>query len=254
MSSIQVHDVDAAIEMEEIVNFGAYPEYNFNDVIKSIKKLKKNAPDIYEKTKDAILNHYNINLQDERTLKWKEVARHSLELACQSVFPSAKLYAVGSTMNGCGAYNSDIDICVVVKEDELNQVLDGRARIVNALQSLKRVIQRVPITNRTILIRAVVPILQVSFKGDYEELEADININNTAGIYNTHLIHHYSRQDERFPALCLLIKHFALNAGINSAQDGTFNSYSLILLVLHYMQTACQPPILPILQEILLHC
>uniref|UniRef100_A0AC34G2F3 PAP-associated domain-containing protein n=1 Tax=Panagrolaimus sp. ES5 TaxID=591445 RepID=A0AC34G2F3_9BILA len=107
-------------------------------------------------------------------------------------------------------------------------------------------------TKRTILIKAVVPILQITFKGFHNgiELEADININNIAGIYNTHLIHHYSRQDDRFPALCLLIKHWALNSGINSAQDGTFNSYSLILLVLHYMQCACQPPIVPNLQEV----
>ena len=74
-------------------------------------------------------------------------------------------------------------------------------------------------------------------------------MNNIAGIYNTHLIHHYSRIDERFPALCLLIKHWAFNADINSAQDGTFNSYSLILLVLHFMQCACQPAIVPNLQE-----
>ena len=74
-------------------------------------------------------------------------------------------------------------------------------------------------------------------------------MNNIAGIQNTHLIHHYSRIDERFPALCLLIKHWAMKSNIKSSLDGTFNSYSLNLLVLHFMQCACQPPILPNLQE-----
>uniref|UniRef100_A0A914ZBX7 PAP-associated domain-containing protein n=1 Tax=Panagrolaimus superbus TaxID=310955 RepID=A0A914ZBX7_9BILA len=250
MTATEVHAVDAAIENEEVVNFGAYPDYQFNQVKNHIKKLKNNASDIYEKTNKAILSHYNINLQDEHTLRWKEGARQNLETACQSVFPSARLYAVGSSMNGCGAFNSDMDICVVIREEELNPMLEGKSRAVNALQRLKKIFLRLPMTKRTILIKAVVPILQITFKGSHNELEADININNTAGIYNTHLIHHYSRQDDRFPALCLLIKHWALNSGINSAQEGTFNSYSLILLVLHYMQCACQPPIMPNLQEV----
>lgn len=98
------------------------------------------------------------------------------------------------------------------------------------------------------------------------------------------------RADERFPAICLIVKHWAINAGINDAMTGTFNrfsflptfheatdftsdrifsrdyqaisrrevtfhsyqsnifSYSLILLVLHYLQCVPSPPVLPNLQ------
>uniref|UniRef100_A0A914P7N8 PAP-associated domain-containing protein n=1 Tax=Panagrolaimus davidi TaxID=227884 RepID=A0A914P7N8_9BILA len=139
-------------------------------------------------------------------------------------------------MNGCGAYNSDMDICVVIRQDELNQ---EKQQVLNNLRSLKYRFDKIPIIRHIQLIPAVF------FMG----LKADININNVAGIYNTHFIHHYSRQDKRFPALYLVIHHFGLNAGINSAKDGTLNSYSLVLLVIHYLQCACQPPILPNLQE-----
>uniref|UniRef100_A0AC34FVB5 PAP-associated domain-containing protein n=1 Tax=Panagrolaimus sp. ES5 TaxID=591445 RepID=A0AC34FVB5_9BILA len=242
----QVNNVDAAIAKEKIINFGAYPEYDVTQVEKIVDKLKEDASDIYEKTENDIWIHYDINLQDQKTIKLKESARDHLERACQRVFPSAELYIVGSTMNGCGAYNSDMDICVLIKQEALNH---ARNYALNALQSLRNAFQRLPIIREVILIKAVVPILQITFKGDFADLEADININNVAGIYNTHLIHHYCRHDKRFPALCLLIKHFARNAGINSAKDGTFNSYSLSLLVLHYMQCACQPPVMPNLQE-----
>ena len=85
---------------------------------------------------------------------------------------------------------------------------------------------------------------------NFSDLEVDINVNNVSGIYNTHLIHQYSRMDPRFPQMCLIIKHWAIKRKINDAHGGTFNSYSLILLVLHFMQTACSPPILPNLQEL----
>lgn len=65
--------------------------------------------------------------------------------------------------------------------------------------------------------------------------------------------------DERFPALALLVKHWAIRAGINDPLNGTLNrhvifestfSYSLILLVLHYLQCGTTPAVLPNLQEL----
>ena len=56
-------------------------------------------------------------------------------------------------------------------------------------------------------------------------LEVDININNTSGVYNSHLLSHCTLFDERFPALALMIKHWGLNAGIVDAQNGRINRY-----------------------------
>lgn len=98
--------------------------------------------------------------------------------------------------------------------------------------------------------------------GNYKSLEVDLNINNLAGVYNSYLLHYYSRLktiffqlyfflriDDRFPALCLLIKHWAKRNGIAEAMSGTLNSYSLILLVIHFLQVAIKPTILPNLQD-----
>ena len=56
--------------------------------------------------------------------------------------------------------------------------------------------------------------------------------------------------DRRFPVLTLIVKHWAINAGINDAMNGSLNSYSLVLLVVHYLQFAVRPPILPSLQAL----
>uniref|UniRef100_A0A0N5AGY9 PAP-associated domain-containing protein n=1 Tax=Syphacia muris TaxID=451379 RepID=A0A0N5AGY9_9BILA len=100
------------------------------------------------------------------------------------------------------------------------------------------------------LIVLKVPIIKLEMESPFDELEVDINCNNVPGIYNSHLLHYYARVDDRFPALCLLVKHWAINAGINDAMTGTFNSYSLILLVLHFLQCAVFPPVLPNLQAL----
>ncbi len=78
-----------------------------------------------------------------------------------------------------------------------------------------------------------------------------MNCNNVAGILNSHLLHYYARVDERFPALSLAIKHWAIRAHINDAMTGTLNSYSLILLTVHYLHCGCTPPVLPNLQSLM---
>uniref|UniRef100_A0A914ZCB2 Uncharacterized protein n=1 Tax=Panagrolaimus superbus TaxID=310955 RepID=A0A914ZCB2_9BILA len=59
---------------------------------------------------------------------------------------------------------------------------------------------------------------------------------HVVGIYNTHLIHHYAIQDQRFPVLCLLIKSWAVNSGIKAAQYGTLVVYSRVFRPIKKMQ------------------
>ncbi len=73
----------------------------------------------------------------------------------------------------------------------------------------------------------------------YEALDIDININNVAGVYNSHLCH--AKFDTRFAMLVLLVKHWAINAKINEAQYGTLNRLFLfeVLLILFLQLFTC---------------
>ena len=42
------------------------------------------------------------------------------------------------------------------------------------------------------VIPARVPIVKLQLRAPHDALEVDINVNNTAGLYNSHLCHHYS--------------------------------------------------------------
>uniref|UniRef100_A0A915EF16 Poly(A) RNA polymerase mitochondrial-like central palm domain-containing protein n=1 Tax=Ditylenchus dipsaci TaxID=166011 RepID=A0A915EF16_9BILA len=64
---------------------------------------------------------------------------------------------------------------------------------------------------------AKVPILRILCKKPYAGLQIDLNVNNVIGIHNSHLLHYYSRVDDRFPVLCFAVKEWSKTAGINDA-------------------------------------
>uniref|UniRef100_A0A7I4YXY6 PAP-associated domain-containing protein n=1 Tax=Haemonchus contortus TaxID=6289 RepID=A0A7I4YXY6_HAECO len=203
-----------------------------------------------------IWKHYECNRQTEEVYNWKMEVRNRLLAEFQPAFPhkSIELYAVGSTVNGCGSYNSDMDLCLCIPMDVELVYSSERIAAIKTLRRLNTIIRGKPslrqIVRKSEVIPAKVPIIKMALYPPYEELDLDININNVAGIYNSHLIHYYSLLDQRFPAVCLLVKHWAITNGIADAATGSFNSYSLILLVLHYFQCGVQPAVLPNLQHL----
>lgn len=116
------------------------------------------------------------------------------------------------------------------------------------------------------LIEAKVPILR--FRDRHNLFEVDLNFNNCVGIKNTHLLYCYSQckfpvplflcifsilsflsVDWRLRPLVLITKLWAQFHDINNAKNMTISSYSLVLMVVHFLQYAVQPPILPCLHE-----
>jgi hypothetical protein len=56
--------------------------------------------------------------------------------------------------------------------------------------------------------------------------------------------------DWRVRPLVIFIKSWAKLAGINDAKDQTLSSYTLTLMVVHYLQAGVEPPVLPSLQNL----
>ncbi|TKR61248.1 hypothetical protein L596_028382 [Steinernema carpocapsae] len=249
---------DTAINMEyQNARKKLFPELGVTTVVgflpayDRIKVYRQRYQKAFRNFDKRIWEHYQNNSQNDQTFAWKMRARRMIHEIIQQSYPSSQLVVVGSTLNGCGSFNSDLDMCLCV-QDVQGRYDGGRSAGIKVLSQVVRTFARArpPFMKDIELIRAKVPILKFYMNGPYEELEIDLNCNNIAGIYNTHLMHHYSRIDDRFGALCLLIKHWAINNDIQDAMTGTFNSYSLILMVLHFLQSACSPPVLPNLQDL----
>ncbi|XP_068106280.1 poly(A) RNA polymerase GLD2 isoform X2 [Hyperolius riggenbachi] len=196
-----------------------------------------------DKLSKQILDLFQACQQQVSDLKKKDVCRAELQREIQQIFPHSRLYLVGSSLSGFGMRSSDADLCLVITEEPMNQKTEARY-ILSLLQ--KHFYTRLSYIERPQLIRAKVPI--VKFRDKVSGVEFDLNVNNVVGIRNTFLLRSYAHIESRVRPLVLVIKRWASYHGINDASRGTLSSYSLVLMVLHYLQTLPEP-VLPSLQK-----
>ncbi|CAD6186808.1 unnamed protein product [Caenorhabditis auriculariae] len=229
----------------------------------AVRSIADRAPESLKILDEQIWKHMSLTCLKRENFQLKMEVRHALLSMMKSILnDEVLLCAVGSTVNGCGSYNSDIDLCLCTpmdssKPNNAHNFNTDRQYAKNLLYTVFMAVSR-PMPNSNIanlvancqIINAKVPIIRFWLTPPYEGLDIDVNVNNVSGIYNSHLIHYYSRLDSRFPALALLVKHWAIKQKISDALTGYFNSYSLILLVIHYLQCGVHPPVLPNLQRL----
>nr|CAD7443656.1 unnamed protein product [Timema bartmani] len=170
---------------------------------------------------------------------------HALDhLAIESAYPRYGLYLVGSTISGFGSDNSDVDMCLLVRHTEMDQ----RSEAVGHLEELLMCLRRCDFVTQPELIQAKVPILK--FRDHRRGLDVDLNCNNSVGIRNTHLLHCYAQPvDWRVRPLVLVVKLWAHRHNINDAKNMTISSYSLVLMVIHFLQCGVSPAVLPCLHD-----
>ncbi|NXV36288.1 GLD2 polymerase, partial [Rissa tridactyla] len=210
-----------------------------------------------DKLSQQVLDLFQVCQQQTCDLNRKELCRTELQREIQRIFPQSRLFLVGSSLNGFGTRSSDGDLCLVVKEEpmptfffnfnivfQVNQKTEAR-HILSLVQKLFST-KLCNYIDRPQLIRAKVPI--VKFRDKVSCVEFDLNVNNVVGIRNTFLLRTYAHIENRVRPLVLVVKKWASFRDINDASRGTLNSYSLVLMVLHYLQTLPEP-ILPSLQK-----
>ncbi|NXW85249.1 GLD2 polymerase, partial [Alopecoenas beccarii] len=212
-------------------------------------------PVAQDKLSQQILELFQACQQQTCDLNRKELCRTELQREIQQIFPQSRLFLVGSSLNGFGTRSSDGDLCLVVKEEpvmiptfffnvilQVNQKTEAR-HILSVVQKLFST-KLCNYIQRPQLIRAKVPI--VKFRDKVRQF--DLNVNNVVGIRNTFLLRTYAYIENRVRPLVLVVKKWARFHDINDASRGTLSSYSLVLMVLHYLQTLPEP-VLPSLQK-----
>ncbi|EMP33566.1 Terminal uridylyltransferase 4 [Chelonia mydas] len=170
--------------------------------------------------------------------------REILDIVCKRCFDKARLCLFGSSKNGFGFRDSDLDICMTLEGHEnaekLNckEIIEGLAKILKKHPGLKNIL---PITT------AKVPI--VKFEHRRSGLEGDISLYNTLAQHNTRMLATYAAIDPRVQYLGYTMKVFAKRCDIGDASRGSLSSYAYILMVLYFLQQR-NPPVIPVLQEI----
>ncbi|XP_054836032.1 terminal uridylyltransferase 4 isoform X2 [Eublepharis macularius] len=156
----------------------------------------------------------------------------------------ARLCLFGSSKNGFGFRDSDLDICMTLEGHENAEKLNCK----EIIENLAKVLKKHPgLRNILPITTAKVPI--VKFEHRRSGLEGDISLYNTLAQHNTRMLATYAAIDPRVQYLGYTMKVFAKRCDIGDASRGSLSSYAYILMVLYFLQQR-NPPVIPVLQEI----
>ncbi|XP_068636013.1 protein HESO1-like isoform X1 [Aristolochia californica] len=155
----------------------------------------------------------------------------------------ANVEPFGSFISNLYSKWGDLDITV---EPLSTSSSVGRRRKQDLLWNIMRALEIRGVHKLEFIPRARVPILKFESK---QSISCDISIDNLLCQIKSKYFLWISDIDERFRDMVLLVKEWAKAQGINDPKNGTFNSYSLTLLVIFHFQT-CEPSILPPLMSI----
>ncbi|NXC47978.1 TUT7 uridylyltransferase, partial [Penelope pileata] len=174
----------------------------------------------------------------------REHIRQNLENFIRQEFPGTKLNLFGSSKNGFGFKQSDLDICMTMDGLETAEGLD----CIRIIEDLAKVLKKQSgLRNVLPITTAKVPI--VKFFHVRSGLEVDISLYNTLALHNTRLLSSYAAIDPRVKYLCYTMKVFTKMCDIGDASRGSLSSYAYTLMVLYFLQQR-NPPVIPVLQEI----
>ncbi|KAI3383940.1 hypothetical protein SNEBB_006849 [Seison nebaliae] len=196
---------------------------------------------------EHLLSIWRNGQMDEKNFEKRMKIFTLLSGIIEHTFPAGALYITGSSLNGMGYNESDLDLVFVPTQKQLSMT-EQNFLLFNCV---RRMLRDLGEFNRIISIRARVPILKFQHKN---LIEGDINLNHINSIYNTILIRLYGLCDERFIQLAFLVKKWARKHNINDGSKHTIASYSLYMMVIHYLQYRLPQPILPCLHKIIPDC
>lgn len=158
------------------------------------------------------------------------------------IIDGAEVAPFGSVVNGFWTPTSDVDVCVRVPG------ATTRNAQIQVLRQISAELIKAETHHVEARFGAQVPILHWAPLRP-GMVSCDISINNILAVVNSRLVGRYVRVDDRLRTLGLCVKAWAAARSINDRSRGTLSSFSLVLMLIHFLQRR-DPPILPSLQDI----
>uniref|UniRef100_A0AC34FMC9 PAP-associated domain-containing protein n=1 Tax=Panagrolaimus sp. ES5 TaxID=591445 RepID=A0AC34FMC9_9BILA len=231
--------------------------------MKRISQLRQENKEQFEAFDKAIFDFASEkrNSQSEKTLRAKIKAYQIIKEALPDM-PGATLHFCGSSVNSCGTESCDVDLCwavpvtvdpAVPSDIPYPMHEQGRFDPTRLLRFAMTRIEEIDNVTSLEFVCARVKILKFDIEIDGLLLPVDVNLNNIAGVYNTFMVKHYTKIDERFSILSRILKAWGKKAQVVDSSHGYLNSYTIVLMVLHFLQCGVSPPILPNLNALCPH-
>ncbi|KAK9973985.1 hypothetical protein ABG768_022098 [Culter alburnus] len=208
-----------------------------------LKRLPPMSLDFLKILNEVCEQCYRDFAPDDVEVKVREHILQDFETFLRCQVPGAKLALFGSSKNGFGFKQSDLDICMTLEGQDTAEGLDFMAVIESLVKALRK---HHGLRNILPITTAKVPI--VKFYHTKTGLEGDISLYNTLALHNTQLLASYAAIDARVKILCYVMKVFSKVCDIGDASRGSLSSYAYTLMVLFFLQQR-NPPVIPVLQE-----
>ncbi|EGT42754.1 hypothetical protein CAEBREN_19005 [Caenorhabditis brenneri] len=165
-----------------------------------------------------------------------------LQKALTASFPDVEIWQIGSFAAGFDIPSSDLDFTIKVESlagcktpaAKLNIIKEKLAKEQEAF-NVKRV------------VGGRVPVLVLQHRAT--QIDVDVTIDNDTPKLNTQFLIWYSQVDARVAPLVRAVKYWASETGVECSKKGRLNSFSICLLVIHFLQKGVSPAVLPNLQE-----
>ncbi|KAI1727584.1 neurotransmitter-gated ion-channel transmembrane region domain-containing protein [Ditylenchus destructor] len=176
--------------------------------------------------------------QSKASQQHKRRAYEILERILTEEIPGSHLLMKGSAVTNLGSSDSDLARDSDSQNFETNIAYEY-------LFEAERILKNNSFVISAELIDATVPVLKVKLKFPFNHFFIDIVCNYLEGLRNSHLL-----IDKRFHQMALILRDTAKKASIIDSRKGRLNSYGLVLMIVHYLQCAVNPPILPNLMKL----
>ncbi len=179
----------------------------------------------------------------------EQVVSHSGEFP-----PGTKVAVFGSSANGFGSPDSDLDLCLSIPASAADFTKDGKG--VEAMTNLASKFTAAGMRDvNTERLTARIPI--VKFNVPYNDngteilVECDLSLQNPLALLNTSLLRTYATISPMTCVLASIIKRWAKSRDINNPSKHTLSSYGYVLMLIYFLKNAKRSdgnPILPNLQ------
>lgn len=198
-------------------------------------------------SEDILLLYNQLKLSDIAT-RLRFVCAAQLENAFCGMFPASQVLPFGSSVNGFGKVNSDLDLVFELMDHELprdsrlvfhSKSLLGTNKSHNQrhLETIADIVQYfLPgCSNTRRILRARVPIIR--YKQDLAGIECDLSSSNLSGFFMSELLYFFAAYDQRVAPLVFAVRYWAKETNLTNPAPGKWvTNFTLSLLVLFFLQ------------------
>ena len=200
---------------------------------------------------DLVRLSEKLEISEERAALLTQLAQQ-VETNLHSEFPDCKVVPYGSFSSGFAFENCDLDVYTNLGHSVLDESSAKPSSQWNDREKTRVVAEILRRNERfrsaTAVTNAKVPIVKI--KDRRTGIRCDVNSSSAMGVKNSQFLNFCKNYDRRVEQLVKIVKYFAYKHGIIGSGIGPhFNSYTVVVLVIFFLQSKHVLPTVASLQE-----